>query len=117
MRRPAKASAGTCRPSWISIACRRSRARALPASDSQAAPSTAAIALALYLAGPEAQKLRAIVSSCLPTLPALYDVRIEGMATLAFVIQGVEFVDGRMYQQAWHCKESDEKVQVPWSNS
>ncbi|MDG9927458.1 MULTISPECIES: hypothetical protein [unclassified Pseudomonas] len=50
-----------------------------------------------------------------PTLPTLYDVRIEGMATLAFVIEGVEFVDGRMYQQAWHCKESDEKVQVPWT--
>lgn len=33
----------------------------------------AAIALALYLAGPEAQKRRAIVSSSLPTLPALYD--------------------------------------------
>ena len=32
-----------------------------------------AIALALYLAGPEAQKRRAIVSSSLPTLPALYD--------------------------------------------
>lgn len=33
----------------------------------------AAIALALYLAGPEVQKRRAIVSSSLPTLPALYD--------------------------------------------
>lgn len=33
----------------------------------------AAIALALYLAGPEAQKRRAMVSSSLPTLPALYD--------------------------------------------
>lgn len=32
-----------------------------------------AIALALYLAGPEAQKRRAIVSSSLPTQPALYD--------------------------------------------
>jgi trehalose/maltose transport system substrate-binding protein len=32
-----------------------------------------AIALALYLAGPEAQKRRAILSSSLPTLPALYD--------------------------------------------
>lgn len=32
-----------------------------------------AIALALYLAGSEAQKRRAIVSSSLPTLPALYD--------------------------------------------
>lgn len=31
-----------------------------------------AIALALYLAGPDAQKRRAIVSSSLPTLPALY---------------------------------------------
>lgn len=48
-------------------------------------------------------------------LPPLWDVRMEGMATLAFVIEGVEFIDGRMYQQAWHCKVSDHKIQVPWT--
>jgi hypothetical protein len=48
-------------------------------------------------------------------LPPLWDVRLEGMATLAFVIEGVEFIDGRMYQQAWHCKVSDHKIQVPWT--
>lgn len=48
-------------------------------------------------------------------LPPLYDVRLEGMATLAFVIEGVEFVDGQMYQQAWHCKVLDHKIQVPWT--
>lgn len=48
-------------------------------------------------------------------LPRLYDVRIAGLATLALVIEGVEFIDGQMYQQAWHCKVSDYKVQVPWT--
>lgn len=36
------------------------------------------------------------------------------MATLAFVIEGVEFIEGVMYQQAWHCSESSHKVAVPW---
>lgn len=47
-------------------------------------------------------------------LPPLYDVRLEGMATLAFVIEGIEFIEGRMYQQAWHCKFSDDRFTVPW---
>ena len=48
------------------------------------------------------------------TLPPLYEARVEGMATLAFVIEGVEFIEGVMYQQAWHCSESSHKVAVPW---
>ena len=48
-------------------------------------------------------------------LPPLWDVRMKGMATLAFTLEGVEFVDGQMYQQAWHFKFSDEKFTVPWS--
>lgn len=48
-------------------------------------------------------------------LPPLYDVRLDGMATLALVIEGVEFIDGCMYQQAWHCQMPDHKYQVPWT--
>lgn len=48
-------------------------------------------------------------------LPPLYEVRLEGMATLAFVIEGVELVNGCFYQQAWHCKEPEHKIQVPWT--
>lgn len=48
-------------------------------------------------------------------LPPLYEVGLDGMATLAFVIEGVELVDGCFYQQAWHCKEPDQKIEVPWT--
>lgn len=48
-------------------------------------------------------------------LPPLYEVRLDGMATLAFVIEGVELVDGCFYQQAWHCKEPEHKIQAPWT--
>lgn len=48
-------------------------------------------------------------------LPPLYDIRLDGMATLAFIIDGVELVDGCFYQQAWHCKEPEHKIQVPWT--
>lgn len=48
-------------------------------------------------------------------LPPLYEVSLDGMATLAFVIEGVELIDGCWYQQAWHCKEPEHKIQVPWT--
>lgn len=48
-------------------------------------------------------------------LPRLYDVRLEGMATLGMVIVGVEVIDGQQYQQAWHCAPPDGAVVIPWS--
>lgn len=48
-------------------------------------------------------------------LPRLYEVNLDGMATLAFVIEGVELVNGHFYQQAWHCKEPERKIQAPWT--
>ncbi|MCW2292360.1 MULTISPECIES: hypothetical protein [Pseudomonas] len=48
-------------------------------------------------------------------LPQLYEARIGGMAILALTIEGVEFVDGVMYQQEWHCREPEHKIQVPWT--
>jgi hypothetical protein len=48
-------------------------------------------------------------------LPPLFEVRLDGMATLALVIEGVEFVDGQMFQQAWHCKTPDHSILVPWT--
>lgn len=48
-------------------------------------------------------------------LPELYDARVDGMAILAFTIEGVEFIDGHMYQQIWHCRERETKIQVPWA--
>lgn len=48
-------------------------------------------------------------------LPRLYDVRLTGMATLAFTIEGVEFIDGQMYHQVWHCKVRENMIQVPWT--
>lgn len=48
-------------------------------------------------------------------LPPLFEVYLEGMASLAFVIEGVELVEGCFYQQAWHCKEPEHKIQVPWT--
>lgn len=47
-------------------------------------------------------------------LPPLYDVRLEGMATLAFVIAGFELVDGVLYRQEWHCRECEHKYIAPW---
>lgn len=47
-------------------------------------------------------------------LPPLWDVRLDGMATLGFVIRGVEFVDKRMYQQEWHCRAPAGTFTVPW---
>lgn len=52
---------------------------------------------------------------CRDELPPLYEVSVAGMATLAFVIEGTELVDGCFYRQAWHCKESDHRIQVPWT--
>lgn len=48
-------------------------------------------------------------------LPRLYDVRLEGMATLGLVIVGVEVIDGQQYQQAWHCAPPDSAVVIPWT--
>ena len=48
-------------------------------------------------------------------LPELYDARLDSMAVLAFTIEGVEFVDGQMYQQAWHCRMPEGKILVPWT--
>lgn len=53
-----------------------------------------------------------------PTMPEplspLYDVRLEGMATLAFVLAGFELVDGVLYRQEWHCRECEHKYIAPW---
>jgi hypothetical protein len=48
-------------------------------------------------------------------LPRLYDVRIEGMATLGMVLVGIEEVDGQLYHQAWHCRPLDGQVVIPWT--
>lgn len=71
--------------------------------------------LMAYLFSQSLPSVREHLASEQENLPKLWDVRLQGMATLAFVIEGVEFIDGRMYQQAWHCKVSDHKIQVPWT--
>lgn len=48
-------------------------------------------------------------------LPRLYEVRLQGMATLGLVLHGVEIVDGKHYPQAWHCRPLDDQVVVPWT--
>lgn len=55
-------------------------------------------------------KAAALLVSAANALPELYDVRLEGMSTLAFVLEGVEFIDGHLYQQAWHCKEREPRL-------
>ncbi|WP_148485276.1 hypothetical protein [Pseudomonas massiliensis] len=44
--------------------------------------------------------------------PPLYDVELGGMATLGFILRGVEQVEDRFYLQAWHCREASGRV--PW---
>ncbi|ERI50889.1 hypothetical protein N878_07605 [Pseudomonas sp. EGD-AK9] len=48
-------------------------------------------------------------------LPRLYDVRIEGMATMGLVLAGIEEVDGQLYHQAWHCRPLEDQVVIPWT--
>lgn len=40
-------------------------------------------------------------------LNPLLDVRLSGMATGAFVLSGVEEIDGCLFAQAWYCKPID----------
>jgi hypothetical protein len=40
-------------------------------------------------------------------LNPLLDARLSGMATGAFVLSGVEEIDGCLYAQAWYCKPID----------
>lgn len=65
--------------------------------------------------GREATAATAYTGAGTSSLPTLYDARINGMAVLAFTIEGVEFIDGQMYQQIWHCRMPVHKIQVPWS--
>lgn len=48
-------------------------------------------------------------------LPRLYDVQLEGMATLGLMLVGVEVIDGQQYQQAWHCQPLDGTYIIPWT--
>ncbi|WP_263263019.1 hypothetical protein [Pseudomonas sp. RIT-PI-S] len=45
-------------------------------------------------------------------IPPLYDVQMDGMATLGFVLKGFEIIDGVMYRQAWHCKDDPRTVRM-----
>ena len=63
----------------------------------------------------EATVARAYTSPGISELPELYDARVENIAVLAFTIEGVEFIDGQMYQQVWHCRMPETKIQVPWT--
>jgi hypothetical protein len=46
----------------------------------------------------------------------LYDVHLEGMATLGLVLRGTEFIDGQPYPQAWHCRPLDGQFVIPWTS-
>ncbi|MBF7140946.1 MULTISPECIES: hypothetical protein [Pseudomonas] len=48
-----------------------------------------------------------------PPLPDLYEVKLDGMATLGMVLAGIEIIGGAAYRQAWHIKQVAGKV--PWS--
>lgn len=48
-------------------------------------------------------------------IPRLYNVQLEGMATLGMVLAGVEVIDGQVFHQAWHCRPLEEAVVIPWS--
>lgn len=52
----------------------------------------------------------------LEPLPPLYDVRLEGMATLAFVLAGTEIIDGVHYPQRWHCRSLEGSFVIPWAH-
>ena len=65
--------------------------------------------------GRDTTTARAYTAPGMSELPELYDARLDTMAVLAFTIEGVEFVDGQMFQQAWHCRMPEDKIQVPWT--
>lgn len=54
--------------------------------------------------GREAITAHAYTGPGVSELPELYDAHVDSIAVLAFTIEGIEFVDGQMYQQAWHCR-------------
>ena len=49
-------------------------------------------------------------------IPRLYNVQLEGMATLGMVLTGVEVIDGQVFHQAWHCRPLEDKVVIPWTS-
>jgi len=65
--------------------------------------------------GRESRVARAYTGPGVSELPELYEAHVDGIAVLAFTIEGVEFIDGQMYQQAWHCRLPEHKIQVPWN--
>lgn len=65
--------------------------------------------------GREATVAHAYTGPGISELPELYDAHVNSIAVLAFTIEGVEFIEGQMYQQAWHCRLPEDKIQVPWS--